>query len=173
MGEQEKTADYTRIIKPILLPAEFLPPSRMVFEDLVATVLGREHLADDVAGINASIELIQSTRGGGWPTVAVTADGNFIDLVWHECEFREGYSFSYAIYTLDREYLGCCYFYPLGRRTPLSEELAQCEVDISWWVTPSAYERGYYEKLFRALRHWGTKDFPFSAVHYSNVLIPS
>lgn len=165
--------DYTGLMKRIPLPAEFVPPPTLLFDDLVATVLSRDHLADDVAGINASIELIQKTRGGGWPTAAVTEDGNFIDLVWHECEFREGFSFSYAVYTLEREYLGCCYLYPLGRRTPLSEELAECEVDISWWVTPSAYERGYYEKLFRAPRQWASKAFPFSAVHYSNMLIPS
>jgi RimJ/RimL family protein N-acetyltransferase len=165
--------DYTHLIKRILLPAGFVAPTRLVFDDIVASVLSREHLHDDVAGINASLELIRTTRGGGWPTEAVTDDGDFIDLVWHECEFREGYSFSYAVYTTAGEYLGCCYFYPLGRRTPLSDELAGHDVDVSWWVTPSAYERGYYEKLFRALRHWGTRDFPFSALHFSNRLIPN
>ncbi len=124
-----------------------------------------------MAGINASLDLIASTRGGGWPTEAVTEEGNFIDLVWHECEFRDGHSFSYAVHSAD-EYLGCCYFYPLGKRTPLSEELARCDVDVSWWVTPSAFERGYYEKLFRAVSAWGTEDLPFSALHFSNQLIP-
>ena len=165
--------DYTHLIKRIMLPEEFAAPARLAFDDIVATALGREHLREDVAGINASLDLISSTRGGGWPTEAVTDDGNFIDLVWHECEFRDGHSFSYAVHTAEGEYLGCCYFYPLGTRTPLSDELVACDVDVSWWVTPSAYQRGYYEKLFRALRHWGTEDFPFSALHFSNQLIPT
>ena len=165
--------DYTKLIKRIVLPSGITAPKTLVFEDIVASALSRKHLSDDVAGINASLDLIIKTRGGGWPTEAVTADGNFIDLVWHECEFREGYSFSYAVHTSDGEYLGCCYYYPLGTRTPLSEELVAHDVDVSWWVTPAAYEHGYYEKLFRALRHWGTEEFHFSAMHFSNALMPT
>ena len=164
--------DYAQLIKRIALPAGFSPPATLLFDDIVATVLGREHLAEDVAGINASVDLIAETRGGGWPTEPVTEEGNYIDLVWHECEFREGYSYSYAVHSAGGQYLGCCYFYPLGRRTPLSEELISRDVDVSWWVTPSAYERGYYEKLFLALKQWGTVDFPFSTLHFSNRLIP-
>ena len=161
------------LIKPIRLPSGFVAPLTLAFEDIVATALARRHLDEDVAGINASLALISRTRGGGWPTEAVTGDGNFIDLVWHECEFRDGRSFSYVVHTVEGQYLGCCYFYPLGTRTPLSAELAAAyDVDVSWWVTPKAYERGYYEMLFRALEHWGTQDFPFSGLHFSNRLIP-
>jgi hypothetical protein len=164
--------DYTQLTKRIALPEGFAAPVRLVFDDIVASMLSREHLREDVAGINASLDMIRRTRGGGWPTEAVTEEFNYVDLVWHECEFREGYSFSYAVHTAGDEYLGCCYFYPLGRRTPLSEELLSRDVDVSWWVTPSAYERGYYEKLFRALQRWGTRDFPFRTLHFSNRLIP-
>jgi hypothetical protein len=75
---------------------------------------------DDVQGINASIGLIQRTRGGGWPAGPVSEDFNFVDLVWHECEFREGHSFTYAVYDSGGQYLGNCYLSPLGRRTPPS-----------------------------------------------------
>ncbi len=164
--------DYTRLTKPIALPEGFAAPSRLTYEDIVASALNRDHLHEDVAGINASLDLIRRTRGGGWPTEAVTEAGNYIDLVWHECEFREGYSYGYAVHTDAGEYLGCCYFYPLGKRTPLSEELMRHDVDVSWWVTPSAFERGYYEKLFRALNRWGTEELPFASLHFSNRLIP-
>jgi hypothetical protein len=164
--------DYTHLIKRISLPSTFVAPTTLAFEDIVATALTREHLREDVAGINASLELITRTRGGGWPTEAVTEEGNYVDLVWHECEFRDGNSFSYVVHSAAGEYLGCCYLYPVGKRTPLSEDLLTRDVDVSWWVTPSAYERGYYGKLFRALGRWGTKDFPFTALHFSNVLMP-
>ncbi len=164
--------DYTGLTKPIALPEGFAAPSRLTYEDIVASALNRDHLHEDVAGINASLDLIRRTRGGGWPTEAVTEAGNYIDLVWHECEFREGYSYGYAVHTDAGEYLGCCYFYPLGKRTPLSEELMRHDVDVSWWVTPSAYERGYYEKLFSALKRWGTEDFPFASLHFSNRVVP-
>ena len=164
--------DYARFVKKLELPPDFAAPARLTYEDLVATALSRADLADDVRGINASLDLIARTRGGGWPTGPVTEDFNFVDLVWHEQEFREGESFSYAVYDADGAYLGCCYLYPVGRRTPLSAELLRYDVDVSWWVTPDAYERGYYTKVYRALRHWIATAFPFPAAHYSNAEIP-
>jgi hypothetical protein len=61
----------------------------------------------------------------------------------------------------------------MGRRTELTEELADHDVDVSWWVTPYAYERGLYAQTYAALRHWVVEDFPFSAPYYSNAEIPS
>src|SRR5918997_2043564 len=146
--------DYASLIRKLPLPPGFAAPTRLTHEDLVARVLTRADLDDDVRGINSSVEWIQSTRGCGWPTEPVTDEINFVDLVWHELEFREGMSFAYVVYDTDERYLGCCYLYPMGRRTELSEELLHHDVDVSWWVTSEAYERGYYEKLYRALRHW-------------------
>jgi hypothetical protein len=161
--------DYTRFIKKLHLPAGTTAPTRLTYDDLVATAISRAHLRDDVAGINASIELIQRTRGGGWPTEPVTEEYNYVDLVWHEAEFRDGRSFTYAVYQNDQRYLGCCYLSPLGRRTPLTEELLAYDVDVSWWVTPAAYQNGLYAKLYTALQHWLASEFPFWRPYYSNV----
>ena len=60
----------------------------------------------------------------------------------------------------------------MGRRTPLTRELLTYDVDVSWWVTPDAYERGYYAKLYAALRHWIEGAFPFAKAYYSNAEIP-
>ena len=165
--------DYANFIKKLELPAGFAAPTRLTYEDVVARTLTRADLDDDVRGINASVDLIQTTRGGGWPTGPVTEEENFVDLVWHELEFREGASFAYAVYDDGGEYLGCCYLYPMGRRTQLSESLLQYDVDVSWWVTPDAYARGYYAKLHAALRQWLAESFPFVDVYYSNRELPS
>jgi hypothetical protein len=164
---------YAGLIKTLQLPPGFAAPARLNHEDIEARALTRADLHEDVRGINASIELIQRTRGGGWPTEPVTEEFNFVDLVWHEQEFREGTSFAYAVYDSDGGYLGCCYLYPMGRRTELTEELLRHDVDVSWWVTPEAYERGYYEKLYRGLQRWVTEEFPFESPHYSNREIPA
>ena len=144
----------------------------LTFEDLVAKAISRADLREDVRGINASLEIIRRTRGGQWPTEAVTEEGNFVDLVWHEAEFRDGESFAYAVYDTDDRYLGCCYLIPMGRRTKLTDELLKHDVDVSWWVTPPAYEQGYYTKLYRALRHW-LAELPFKEPYYSNREIPA
>jgi len=164
--------DLRGFVKSLDLPSGFVAPTELAYEDIRARAISRADLREDVKGINASIELIQRTRGGGWPTDPVTEDFNYVDLVWHELEFRDGHSFTYAVYDVDGQYLGCCYLYPLGRRTTLTEELLRHDVDVSWWVTPSAYDRGYYAKLYTALQQWVTQEFPFTAPYYSNIEIP-
>jgi hypothetical protein len=139
---------------------------------MIATAISRADLVDDVRGINASLDLIKRTRGGTWPNGPVTEQDNFVDLVWHEREFRHGESFTYAVYDAEHVYLGCCYLYPMGRRTPLSGDVMGFDVDISWWVTPDAYRRGYYAKLYQALRHWHESRFPFWMPYYSNTEVP-
>jgi hypothetical protein len=159
-------------LKKLVLPEGFEPPRRLVHGDMVATVLGREDLDDDVRAINASLELIRRTRGGSWPDEPVTPEFNFVDLVWHECEFREGYSFSYVLRDSAGGYLGCAYLYPMGRRADLTEELARHDVDVSWWVTADAYAAGGYERAHEALRHWVNEEFPFADPYWSNRELP-
>jgi hypothetical protein len=159
--------------KNLVLPDGFVPPERLVHEDLVATVLGRADLDDDVLGINSNLELIRRTRGGDWPEEPVTVEFDYVDLVWHECEFRERFSFSYVLRDADGGYLGCAYLYPMGRRTELTEALARHDVDVSWWVTGAAYEAGYYEKAHEGLRRWVTGDFPFTDPYWSNSELPT
>ena len=163
---------YEQFTKKLATPAGFRAPERLLFEHFEARAISRADLTEDVRGINSSLDLIVRTRGGGWPTEPVTADFDFVDLVWHELEFRDGYSFTYAVYDPGGNYLGCCYLYPLGRRTKLSEALLDYDVDVSWWVTPAAYERGDYDKLYTALRHWLAAEFPFWRPYYSNREIP-
>jgi hypothetical protein len=95
-----------------------------------------------------------------------------LDGVINHMEFRDGYSFSYAVYDTAGGYVGCCYLYPMGRRTPLTEQLIHHDVDVSWWVTPEAYDRGHYVTLHRALCRWVTECFPFTAPYFSNREIP-
>ncbi len=159
-------------LKKLELPAGFNVPSELAYDDIVATAITRDDLHDDVRGINASIALIQRTRGGDWPTGPVSEEFNFVDLVWHELEFREGTSFTYVVRDADGGYLGCCYLYPMGGRTELTEELLAHDVDVSWWVTPEAYGRGYYQKLYGALRYWLAEELPFSSPYYSNAELP-
>jgi hypothetical protein len=166
-------ADLTGFIKSLHVPPGVVVPRELAHDDLRARALGRADLADDVAGINSSIALIQRTRGGGWPTEPVSDEINYVDLVWHELEFREQYSFAYVVRDLDEGYIGCCYLYPMGRRTPLTEDLLAHDVDVSWWVTTDAYAAGYYEKLHVALQHWLAEALPFSAPYFSNREIPT
>jgi hypothetical protein len=165
--------DYKNLIRSLELPPRYSAPVELLYEDVVARAISRADLSADIAGINESLDLIRRTRGGDWPTGPVSAELNYVDLVWHELEFRENYSFAYAVYETSGRYLGCCYFYPMGRRTPLDETLLRHDVDVSWWVTPDAYQKGFYMKLYIALRRWSVESFPFVNPYFSNREIPS
>jgi RimJ/RimL family protein N-acetyltransferase len=165
--------EYRRYIRKLDVPVGFTVPTTLIYDDIEARAISRANLREDVKGINASLELIRRTRGGGWPSEEVTEEFDFVDLVWHELEFREGDSFAYAVYDADGGYLGCCYLYPMGRRTELTEDLLHHDVDVSWWVTPPAYDTGYYTKLYRALRHWLADQLPFADPYYSNRELPA
>lgn len=164
--------DYRLLIKRLDMPVDFSPPVRMIHEDVVANAITRADLQEDVQGINASLALIRRTRGGGWPSEPVTQEFNFVDLVWHELEFRERSSLTYVLRDSGGRYLGCCYLYPMGRRTQLTDDLLRYDVDVSWWVTPGAYEAGYYAKAHRALRQWLVAEYPFWNGYFSNREIP-
>jgi hypothetical protein len=110
--------------------ARFTPPRELTYEDVRASALTQDDLDDGVRGINASLDLIRRTRGG-WPTGAVTAADNYVDLVWHQFEFRESYSFAYVVRRDHGRYLGCWYLYPMGRRVALTDDLMGHDVDVS------------------------------------------
>ena len=165
--------NFHNLIKRIVLPDGATVPTRLEYRGVVATAINRHDLADDVRGINASIDLIRQTRGGTWPTGPVTDDYNYVDLVWHELEFRDESSFTYVLRDAAGGYLGCLYLYPMGIRTPLTDESIRYDVDVSWWVTPDAYEAGYYRMVYDGLRHWLATEFPFWTAYYSNAEMPS
>ncbi|TCO54362.1 GNAT family N-acetyltransferase [Actinocrispum wychmicini] len=165
--------DYRRIVKFFDLPEGYVAPTELAYEDIRARAITRKDLQEDVKGINASLEIIRRTRGGDWPSEPTTEEDNYAYLVWHELEFREGYSFAYAVYDVNNRYLGCCYLYPMGRRGELDDDLIKYDVDVSWWVTPPAYDQGYYVKLYQGLQQWIAGDFPFDKAYYSNAEIPS
>jgi hypothetical protein len=166
-------ADLSPYTKKLVLPLGFEPPSQLTYDDVVARAITRDDVAEDVRGINESLDIIRATRGGRWPTREVTEEEIIVDEYWHECEFRDGKSFSFILRAAGVGYIGCAYLYPMGVRQPLTADLASYDVDVSWWVTPDAYEAGYYEKVYRALGTWATESYPFTRPWFSNRRIPA
>lgn len=164
--------DLNKYVKKISFPTDFKPPVKLSYKDLVASPLNRSDLQDDLESVNSSLELIRDTRGGTWPSETITEEFNFLDLAWHEREFRDGDSFAYVVRNNQDEYIGCFYLYPMGLRTELNNDNIDFDIDASWWVCSRAYKQGYYEKLYNALKQW-LDEFPVSKVYYSNKQIPS
>ncbi len=160
--------DLSGLIKKL----DFQAQEELEYEDLRAKTLTRSDVKADMEAVNSSLEIIRKTRGGSWPSEPVTEEFNFLDMAWHEREFRDGDSFTYAVYGTSGTYIGCFYLYPMGLRTPLTEELLSYDVDASWWVTTDAYKQGYYQKLYKALQQW-LSELSLENVYYSNKEIPN
>lgn len=172
--------DLSRHIKRLTLPPTFTVPKHLQHDTLTAEPLTRAHVLEDLEAVNDSGATIRATRGGSWPSEILTEDFNFLDLAWHEREFRDRISFAYAMRDNSvlredgkGEYVGCFYLNPLGARVPLSEELLEkYDVDVCWWVTTSAFAKGMYAVLYEGLKKWLKEDFPFDRPLFSNVVIP-
>jgi hypothetical protein len=54
--------DYHALVKRLSVPTGWAAPTELDFEDIRASALTREHLHDDVRGINASLDLIRRTQ---------------------------------------------------------------------------------------------------------------
>lgn len=159
---------YELFVKQIETAEGFQAPLELRYDDILAKPLTRADLEADLRAVNSSLEIIRQTRGGSWPAELVSEEFDYLDLAWHEREFRDSNSYAYVVYNDAAEYIGCFYLYGMGHRTPLTEDLAGYQVDASWWVTTEAYRKGYYKKLQAALGEWLGKDFGFSNVYYSN-----
>jgi len=160
--------NYASLCKTFNLPSDFTPPGQLAYDDLIARPLTRFDLKDDLAAVNSSIDIIQKTHGGSWPEAELSEDFDFLDLVWHEREFRDRASFAYVVHNTSNTYVGCFYLYPIGIRTKLSETTILYDCDASWWVSKDAYE-----KLYAALQRWLADSFPFQKVYYSNKETPA
>lgn len=163
---------YKNFIKKWELPDDFVAPTELNYDDLIAKPLTRADLQADIDAVNSSLEIIRKTRGGTWPSEPVSEEFDELDLAWHHREFRDKSSFAYVIYDQSQNYIGCLYLYPLGVRTDLNQDLIQYDVDASWRVTAEAYKSGFYEKLFDAINQC-LAEFPFEKPYFSNKEIPT
>ena len=56
--------DYSGFTRKLALPDGFEPPHELRFDDVTASAITRHDVAEDVRGINASLDVIRAQRGG-------------------------------------------------------------------------------------------------------------
>ena len=155
-----------------LIPESFVVPEQLETPDFRIRKLTFHDAVLDYEAVMSSSHIIKETRGkaGEWPSPTMTLEDDQIDLAWHQREFENRTSFAYTVMSLDeKECLGCFYLYPPGFRGDISKD---ADVDVSFWVTQTAYEKGLYPKLFTAIQEM-LATWPFKKIAYSNVVLPS
>ncbi len=154
-----------------LVPDAFEVPQTLEHPKFIARKLCARDAYLDYIAVMSSIDIIRKTRGGRWPTAALTFEDDWIDLAWHQREFENRTSFAYTVMNpAETECLGCFYLYSAGMRGQPPED---AEVDVSFWVTQSAYDQGLYPELYRTLKRWLEEKWPFKHVFWSNSALPT
>ena len=154
-----------------LVPNDFQVPEKLETPDFRIRKLCFIDAELDYQAVMSSIAIIKQTRGGDWPSPKLSFLDDQIDLGWHQREFENKTSFAYTVMSLDeQECLGCLYLYPPGYRNGASKH---GDVDVSFWVTQKAYDKGLYSILYKALNDWLKSTWPFKKIVYTNKEIPS
>lgn len=154
-----------------LVPENFTIPVKLVTNQFIIRKLTARDVYLDYLAVMSSIDIIKKTRGGNWPNPKLTIDDDLIDLSWHQREFENRSSFAFTVMNLDEtECLGCLYLYPPGFR---KDAPVGADVDVSFWVTEKAYKQGLYIKLYRVIKKWLKKEWPFKDPYWTNSEIPN
>ena len=153
------------------VPDDFSVPAGFVTAHLKIRKLCARDVYLDYLAVISSIDLIKRLRGGGdWPSQDLTIEDDLIDLAWHQREFERQSSFAYTVMNPDEsECLGCLYIVPPHFRPNVPEG---AEAVVSCWVTQKAYDAGLYAELYKAMKAWLEKEWPFNNLHWLNTEIP-
>lgn len=97
--------------------------------------------------------------GYDWPREGFTIEENLADLEQHQREFLNREAFAYTVVAPDESrVLGCVYINPAKE--------TESDARIRMWVRESEYEKGLDPVLFREVREWIKKEWPFRKVSY-------
>jgi hypothetical protein len=152
------------------VPNDFQIPEKLETTNFIIRKLCFKDAELDYKAVMSSIDIIHKTRGGKWPSLDLSFVDDQIDLGWHQREFENRTSFAYTVMSVDeKECLGCLYLYPPGYR---NESSKAADVDVSFWVTQTAYDKGLYSVLYKTLDHWLNSKWPFKKIAYTNKTIP-
>jgi len=150
----------------------FQVPQKLEAADFTLRKLCYADAELDYEAVMSSIGIIKKTRGfDGWPTTTLTLEENKNDLIRHQQEFESRISFAYTLMNLDEtKCLGCVYLYKPGHR---NEESLAGDVDVNFWVTQEAFDRGLYKKLYEVIDPWLRNTWHFKNVVYTNETMPT
>jgi len=152
----------------LFVPANFTVPEGLTAGEFRLEPLGPQHNTADYAAWTASIGHIQATPGfpwGGWPHQMSLAD-NLNDLERHARDFVARRGFTYTVLsTATGEVIGCVYIYPRRGQGPDHPEPGGRHAAVRSWVR--ADHAALDPVLYRAVRAWLDRDWPFQSIQYA------
>jgi hypothetical protein len=142
------------------VPAEFAVPTELMADGLRLEPLGPQHNVADREAWTSSIDHIRSTpgwEGSSWPSRVMSLEENLVDLERHAADFAARIGFTFTVLDADGGVVGCVYIYPAPR--------PDVDAEVRSWVRASRAELDVV--LYRAVRDWLERDWPFASVDYA------
>lgn len=142
------------------VPADFRVPVHYQTDTFQLIPLGPEIVKQDYDAYMGSIEHLQKTFGDGkWPHAGLTMADAMKDMESEEARFKARKSFAYSVLTLDKsKELGIVYIRPSRKRG--------YDAVVTMWVTKDQFDRGFEDELYRAVKAWIEKEWPFKLVAF-------
>jgi hypothetical protein len=146
----------------MFVPEDFRVPVGLTDGTFRLEPLSPAHSEMDLAAWSGSVEHIRTTpgfAGRSWPPLeGMPPAQNTADLLRHERDFAVRRGFTYTVLrTLDGVVIGCVYIYPADD--------AEHDAQVRSWVR--AENADLDEPLYRLVRAWLARDWPFRAPAYA------
>lgn len=145
------------------VPDDFIIPERLDVENFRLRMLTADDVEKDYEAVMTSREhirnLLDDEDDDTWPEENMTIEEDLEDLRRHQCEFLNREAFVYTVVSLDEsKCLGCVYINP--------SEKEGFDAEIYLWARASEVEKGLEELLFRTVKDWVNKEWPFKNIAF-------
>jgi hypothetical protein len=141
------------------VPAGFKVPAVLETDEFRLRMLTVNDVVKDYDAVITSVDHLKTVwPGGKWPE-GLTLEQNLIDLGWHQKEFQIRRSFAYTVVEPgESRVVGCVYINPTRKRG--------YDAAVFLWARQSELSNGLEERLYRAVREWIDKEWPFKNVAF-------
>jgi hypothetical protein len=144
----------------VFVPKNFEVPKDFETKNFRFVMLSEDLVDLDYEAVIESRELLHKMFGGPWPREGFTLEENLKDLKRHQMEFLNREAFAYSVITLDQtRVLGCVYINPF-------KDSDKIDAYLNIWVRQSEFEKGLDEILFKTVKQWIDRVWPFKRVIY-------
>jgi hypothetical protein len=142
------------------VPPDFKIPKKLETDKFRLRMLSVTDVVKDYDAVISSTKLLRKMFKTSWPRDGFTLEENLEDLEMHQKEFENREAFAYTVVSLDENrVLGCVYIKPSKNKN--------ADARVTMWVRQSEYDKGLDPILFKTIKDWIKKEWPFKKVAYS------
>ena len=143
------------------VPPEYQLPQVVECDGFVLRPIHMNDTPIDYDAVMTSVDHLFGSywRAPDWPTEELSFTQDLVDLAWHTKERQFRTSFVYIAVSLDgKVQRGAVYIDPSAKEA--------FDADVQMWVRASEVRSGFDELLFRTVKEWIARDWPFERVAY-------